>query len=315
MADTLRKTLSGLRALATDHRSGAAEISDRAVALLAEFCRQEQADDSRLPYALAELAETALSVQPSMAPLLNLANLIQLAAEQDAHPLRSLRMALEKFRHQRQQATAKIARLFAARLRRHRAVLTYSYSSTVLAALVTAARGGRGRAGSVERVIVSECRPLYEGRLLAERLAEQGIAVTLVVDAALRVEVEAAEAIVVGADAVLEGSYVNRLGTRLLQEQARTARRPFFVLADTAKFLSPLLAPFHRIEEKPPQEVWRDPPMRVTVVNRYFETIPLERHVTLLSERGVMTTARLRAWVDHLEVARRWRELGPGGRL
>jgi len=308
MADVLRKTLTGLRALAADHRSGAAEIADRAAALLEEFCLTERADDSRLPYALGELAETTLTVQPSMAPMLNLANLIYLAAEQDAHPLRNLRKAVEKFRRQRQQATPRIAQLFAARIRRHRTVLTYSYSSTVLAALIAAARPARNGAGHLERVILSESRPLYEGRFLAERLAEKGIAVTLLIDAALREQMAAADAVVVGADTVLERAYVNRLGTRPLQEQARISRKPFFVLADTAKFLPPALAPFHRIEEKPPQEVWRDPPARVTVINRYFEAIPFERHVTLLCERGVMPPARLRAWVEHLEVARRWSE-------
>jgi translation initiation factor 2B subunit (eIF-2B alpha/beta/delta family) len=312
MADTLRKTLNGLRGLAADHRSGAAEIADRAAALLYEFCQAERSDDSRLPYALAELAEATLTAQPSLAPLLNLANLIQLAAEQDAHTLRSLRKAVEKFRRQRQQATPKIAHHFAARSRRLRTVLTYSYSSTVLAALIAAARSGRGGSGHLQRVILSESRPLYEGRLLAERLAEKGIEVTLVIDAALREQVAAADAVVVGADTVLERAYVNRLGTALLQTQARTAGKPFFVLADTAKFLPPALAPFHRIEEKPAHEVWRDPPTGVAVVNRYFQLIPFERHVTLLSERGVMPPARLRAWVEHLDVARRWSESSAG---
>lgn len=312
MADALRKTLNSLRALAGEHRAGAAEIAHRAVELLEEFCRQERADDPRLPYALGELAEATLTVQPSMASLLNLANLIQLAAEQDARPLRSLRAALERFRRH-QQATVKIAKLFAARSRRHRTVLTYSYSSTVLAALTAAARPGRDGTSHLQRVILSESRPLYEGRLLAERLTEQGIAVTLVIDAALREHVAAADALVVGADTVLERAYVNKVGTRLLQEQARAARKPFFVLADTAKFLPPALGPFHHIEEKPTQEVWREPPGRVMVINRYFEVIPLERHVTLLSERGVMPPARLRGWVERVEVARRWSEAAPEG--
>jgi translation initiation factor 2B subunit (eIF-2B alpha/beta/delta family) len=311
MADALRKALTGLKALAGDHRSGAAEIADRAVTLLHHYCQQEKEDDPRLPYALGELAETMLTVQPSMAPLLNLANLIQLAAEQEKHSLRSLRASLEKFRKNREQAVKKIAPLGGSRLRRYRTVLTYSYSSTVLAALAAAARTGRSRTG-VERVILSESRPLYEGRVLAEGLAAKGVSVTMVIDAALREQVASADAVVVGADTVLERAYVNRLGTRVLQEHARTARKPFFVLADTSKFLPPVLAPFHKIEEKPSQEVWRDPPKGVTILNRYFQLVPFERHVTLLSERGVMPLARLRGYVEHIEVARRWSEYRSG---
>jgi ribose 1,5-bisphosphate isomerase len=313
MADALRKTLNGFKALASDHGSGAAEIADRAVRLLEEFCQQEKPDDARLSYALGELAEAALTAQPSMAPLLNLANLIQRAAEQQPPSLRGLRTAVERFRKQRDQAAAKIAQLASTRLRKYRTVLTYSYSSTVLAALTAAARPGRGGKSRLERVILSESRPLYEGRVLAERLAEKGIAVTLVIDAALGREVPQADAVVVGADTVLERAYVNRLGTLVLQEYARTERKPFYVVADTSKFLPPALAPFHRIEEKPPQEVWRDPPKGVTVFNRYFQIIPFERQVILLCERGMMPPARLRAYVESIEVARRWSEEMPGG--
>ncbi|MFQ5663620.1 MAG: hypothetical protein ACE5HL_07305 [Terriglobia bacterium] len=312
MADALRKTLAGLRALASDHRSGAAEIADRAAALLEEFCRQESrivGSDPRLPYALSELAEATLTVQPSMAPLLNLANRIQLAAEQGTDSLRSLRSSVEKFRRQRQQAAAKIAQLFVSRLPRHATVLTYSYSSTVLAALTAAAKSSTHR---LDHVILSEARPLYEGRALAERLAALGIRVTLVIDAALQDYVASAHVLAVGADTVFEGAYVNKLGTRLLQEKSRGVGKHLFVLADTAKFLPPALAPFQRIEEKPAEEVWRQAPPTVTVLNHYFEIMPLQRHVTLLSERGVMPPARVRAWVEHQEVARRWTEARPG---
>jgi hypothetical protein len=115
MPDAFRTALTGLRALAADHRSGAAEIAARAAALLDAFCREARPADPRLPYALGELAETALTVQPSLAPLLHLGNLIQLAAERDHQPLRTLRARLAEFQRRRQQAAARIARLLAAR--------------------------------------------------------------------------------------------------------------------------------------------------------------------------------------------------------
>ena len=80
------------------------------------------------------------------------------------------------------------------------------------------------------------------------------------------------------------------------------------MLADTAKILPPALAAFHRIEEKPAHEVWRETPAGVTVFNRYFEVIPLDERVTLLSERGPLTAARVRGWVKRQPVAQRWRE-------
>jgi len=298
--DALRKTLAGLRALGSDHLSGAAEVADRAVALLESYCREERPDDPRVPYALGELAETALSVQPSMAPMLNLANRIQLAAERNARPLRSLERELMKLRRKQKQAPRRIARLFAVRLGRARAtVLTYSYSSTVLTALNAVRR-------RVARVLLSEGRPMYEGRLMAERLSAQGIPVTLFLDAALPAHVKSADAVVVGADAVLAGRYFTKVGTGLFQAEARRARKPFFVLADTSKFLPAALETFHRVEERPGEEVWRDAPAGITRVNRNFEPIRLDRSVTLLAECGEMTPGKLRAWLKKQPVAKQW---------
>lgn len=302
MPATLQQTLAGLRALGEDRRSGAAEIADRAAALLEGFCRGQSrnvGNDPRLPYALGALAETTLGAHPSMAPLLNLANRVQLAAELNNQALPALHRSLTSFRQERRRAAAALARRFARQVRPGATVVTYSYSSTVVAALAAA----RTRLG---RVIVSEGRPGYEGRVVAERLARLDLDVTLVTDAALAEQVEVADLVVVGADAVLAGAYVNKIGTRLLQEQARRRRRPFFVLADTNKFLPAALAAFHRLEEFPARELWRDAPAGVQLLHPLFEVIPLERHVRLLTERGVLTPAQVRASLRRQPVARRW---------
>lgn len=313
MPQALRETLRALRALAEDHRSGAAEIADRATALVEDFCRGQRRDDPRLPYALSALAETTLGLHPSMAPLLNLANCVQLAAEEPRNSggaaLARLRRELAQRRRARRQAAAQIARHFRQRLAKFRTrrltVLTYSYSSTVLQALAAARH--------LERVIVSEGRPRFEGRVLAERLAARQIPVTLVTEAVLVDQVAAAEVIVVGADAVRADSYVNKVGTRLLQARARAARKPFFVLADTAKFLPAGLERFHRLEEQPGPELWRGAPAGVALYNPVFEAIPFEPHVTLLSERGPHSPGRVRAWAQRQPVARRWGQAERGG--
>lgn len=113
----------------------------------------------------------------------------------------------------------------------------------------------------------------------------------LVADAALPGRVREADVVVVvvGADAVFPPAYANKIGTEVLQRAALAARKPFYVLADTSKILSARLARFYRIEEKPTAELWRQPPRRVRVENRYFERIPLARGVVLLTERGPLT--------------------------
>ncbi|MFQ5926434.1 MAG: hypothetical protein ACE5MH_03270, partial [Terriglobia bacterium] len=143
MADNFRTALNRIRALGRDHRSGAAEITDRAAGVLSDFVRASRRPAANQPRRwrgqLAALAEATLRAQPSMAPMMNLANQVACAAEQGVSGQQLLR-ALEDFRRALRRANRRIARQFAARLRRRSVVLTYSYSSTVVAALL-AARG------------------------------------------------------------------------------------------------------------------------------------------------------------------------------
>src|SRR3990167_8385731 len=161
---TLRQTVAELGALGADRRSGAAEIADRAAAPPEAFCRGQRARDPQLPYALSALAEATLAAHPAMAPLLNLANRIQLAAEADGRALLALRRLLAGYRRERQQAAKAIARRFARHLPRRATALTYSYSSTVLAApappRARPARGvgSGGGAGGGGRAVASGAR-------------------------------------------------------------------------------------------------------------------------------------------------------------
>ncbi|MBI4461881.1 MAG: hypothetical protein HY653_03150, partial [Acidobacteria bacterium] len=226
-----------------------------------------------------QLARATRQAQPSMAPMLNLADLVERVSAQPRASPQSLARAFQGFRRQLREANAQIARRFAARLRRRSVVLTYSYSSTVLAAVLAARR-------KITRVICSEGRPQLEGRRLAAKLARKGIPVVLVADAALPSRVREADVVVMGADAVFPPAYANKIGTEVLQRAALAARKPFYVLADTSKILSARLARFYRIEKKPAAELWQGAPRRVRVVNRYFERIPFARGVMLLTERG-----------------------------
>jgi translation initiation factor 2B subunit (eIF-2B alpha/beta/delta family) len=283
MAASLKPAVRKLRALSRDHRAGAAELADRAAAILLDFLRREPSAAAR---PLAALAEATFAAQPSMAPLLNLGERVaRAAAGKTSAP--ELARELLRFRRQLRGANRALARRFAARVRPGATLLTYSYSSTVRAALLAARP-------KLARVILSEARPLLEGRRLAAALARHRLRVLLVADAALPARVREADLVAVGADAVLPDGYVNKVGTALLAERARAARKPFYVLADTSKILSPALARHFRIEPKPPAELWPRAPRRVEVENLYFERVPLTRGVIVLTEHGPLTRRQRR---------------------
>jgi translation initiation factor 2B subunit (eIF-2B alpha/beta/delta family) len=300
MSDYLRKTTRELRKLAADRRSGAAQISGQVLALVEEFCQNSQSEGPGLSRELAELAETTRRAHPSMGPLLNLANLLQLASDQETSSLKQLARDVGIFRRKQEQSTGRIARLLKARLPRRATVLTYSYSSTVVASLLASRR-------RIQRVYASEARPGGEGRALAEQLARAGIPITLVVDAALPGLVKHSDTIVVGADAITEKLFVNKIGTATLQRAARDARKPFFVLADRAKFIPSALAEFLEIQDED-STIWKGKPRNVTIVNEIFERVPRDSRTRVLCEDGELRGPRLPAGLKREPVARHWKE-------
>ncbi|NOX18463.1 MAG: hypothetical protein GXO87_09325 [Chlorobi bacterium] len=86
-------------------------------------------------------------------------------------------------------------------------------------------------------VSVSESRPQFEGRILAETLAANNIKVNLFTEAQTPKFVEDSDAVLIGADKILsDGSVVNKTGSRNLAVAAQYFHKPFYVLASKNKF-------------------------------------------------------------------------------
>ena len=86
--------------------------------------------------------------------------------------------------------------------------------------------------------LLSESRPAREGLELARRLADAGIAVELFSDAAISSAVPASDAVIVGADAVGPGFFVNKVGTGALCALAHVLGVPVYALAGREKILN-----------------------------------------------------------------------------
>jgi translation initiation factor 2B subunit (eIF-2B alpha/beta/delta family) len=162
-------------------------------------------------------------------------------------------------------------------------LMTLSISGTVLDVL-------RACAATIERVIVLESRPRYEGRETAAALAKRGIAVTLITDAQADIFLPFSQAVVVGADSVLaDGGVLNKAGTALLAWAARGHNVPFYVLCETLK-----ISPQHwtgdllKLEEKEAEEVLEQPLVGVSVRNFYFDYTPPQLVTGVITERGIL---------------------------
>jgi translation initiation factor 2B subunit (eIF-2B alpha/beta/delta family) len=257
-------------AIAGDRDRGAAELLVDTLPLLAE--------------ALAAGAETTLDLtrlicngQPAMAPLWNAC--AAAVADRD-EPGRFARARAEM-----ERAPAALVRAAGLALRDALGdadaprLLTLSYSSSV--ARVLGALAGERRLD----VVCGEGRPRCEGRRLASELASAGATVTLTTDAALTSRLDAASAVVVGADAVGRSMWINKAGTRGLAAAAHLGGVPLFVVCTRDKVAADALIA-GITHEGPPGEVWEQRPAAVGVANPYFERIPTALATLFLMESG-----------------------------
>ena len=165
-------------------------------------------------------------------------------------------------------------------------IVSHSQSSTVFAVL----------AGLVERspdlkVIQSVSAPNDEGKIMAAKLAELGIAVELIADAGLAEAAGRADTVLVGADVVCTEGVVNKLGTLPLALGARHFRTPIHAVFDTSKLLKP--GEPVTIEEHDPTELAALNTEGIGIRNVYFEITPLALFDRLVTEDGAYEPAQM----------------------
>jgi translation initiation factor 2B subunit (eIF-2B alpha/beta/delta family) len=281
-----------LQRLQTDNTSGATALLDLAIEILETFAEHAPSahPDNSMP-ALEELMAALIAAQPSMAVMINLAQYVLHAcagALPAADAPQQLRQAVTAFRQQAHQSLAALCQQALSIFPTQATILTYSNSATVIAALQTAQAHGR-----VQRVILSESRPAYDGRLQAKALLDHGIAVEYGIDMALLARVPEAHVVLVGADAVFPHGLVNKVGTHALVQLAGLHGIPVYSLCASQKYLPAAAASLFRIAAHDPAEVWSDAPSELQIHNVYFDTTPLPLFTGIISEREVHTPVTL----------------------
>jgi len=269
-----------------DNTSGAAELARMAAIAVLEWTDQTA---SIPPHAwkkeLLAFAPGLCMAQPAMAPLFNLVNDILLAVESTAvqeelqpRVRRAVQAFLEQLTHMHKCMTMAILGLLPPGAR----ILTFSYSSSVLAVLLEAHARQR-----LSAVFCTESRPMLEGQRLTRELARAGIAVELGVDAAIATFTERADMALVGADSITAHGVINKLGTTSLALACRHAGTPCYVVADRHKWFPTGAATPAFSQLKPEVEVWSNPPTGVTIWNAYFECTPMTLFSGIVGEDGV----------------------------
>lgn len=178
----------------------------------------------------------------------------------------------------------------------HGIVMTHSLSGTVLEVLTACL-------SQIERVIVLEGRPRYEGREVALELSKRGASITLITDAQADIFLPWCHTVVVGADSILaNGDVLNKAGTALLAWAARGHRIPFYVLCETLK-ISPQewTGDLTQLEEKEATEVLEQQIPGVTVRNFYFDRTPFRLVKSVITEQGILGRKEIREIATELK--------------
>jgi len=283
--------LRALDEIASDNRSGAAEILRRAAALYAQL------DFVSAGATVDSLSIELARMQPRMSPVIRLANEV----------MKSSPDAAARFVENAARAANSTATQAASLIDEGARVLTHSRSSTVLEAFDQARRAGKSFA-----VVATESRPLFEGRTLAEALVKEGVPVTLIIDAAATIAIEEIDLVLVGADAITPSSVINKAGTRMIALAAREKGIRVFSVCDTSKFIcEDCLAPER---EHPAAELWFDAPPEVSITNKYFESTPLAWFTGIVTEHGVRSSDEAAQLAEAVSIDRRIMEAARGER-
>lgn len=268
-----------------DRIHGASELARRCLAILAEAAKTlPAADCGEFRQRLLTLAAELAVIRPSMAPIGNLlrrwqerigtANgdlelLRRLAAEHAAALVALSRQAVT-------DCAAHAARWFGP----GRTLMTHSLSSTVLETC-------RLLRNQDLRMIVTESRPLTEGRRMVERLSAWNVPTTYITDAQMGLFVARADGVLVGADSLLaDGSAINKVGTALLALAARECGVPFHVCCESFKQRAENESP-PELEEMASAELEVPAWPGVSVRNVYFDITPARLIDVWISETGV----------------------------
>ncbi len=288
MGDSVEVTAEKIRRIEVQGARNVAIAAIQAFQTLAEQTRAETK-----PQLLTELkaAQALFASARETEPLMRNAMSYIISQTQTAptEKIEALRQVVienaDRFLKDLAASSQRAAEIGAKRIGDGSVVFTHCHSSTVTKMLAKA------KADGVDfRVICTETRPAYQGRITAKELVGLGIDTTFIVDSAARTFMGDVDVAFVGADAITsEGNVVNKIGTSGIAVLASEARVPFYVVSELLKFDPETLGGgCEKIEQRNPAEVWSEAPPKLTVRNPAFDVTPNRYIHGIICEEGII---------------------------
>ncbi|MCC7290296.1 hypothetical protein IT417_03545 [bacterium] len=166
---------------------------------------------------------------------------------------------------------------------------THCHSSTVERILKNLSEKNTGF-----KVACSETRPLFQGRITAANLSNQGVDTTLVVDSgapnfAADRSFFPIDVLLIGADEITaDGGVINKIGSYGIAVAAKSSGTPVYVVASLLKVNPEMTSNNVQIEMREPSEVWEDAPKDIKIYNPAFELVNKELITGYITESGIV---------------------------
>ncbi len=289
MVEKVRATAERIKKLEVQGARNVAIAAVKVVQALAEETKAKT--KTKFLNELSE-AQNLLFASRETEPLMRNAvrRLIIQVKESDKENVDALRQTVvltaSQFLKELEDSREQTAEIGAKRISDGSVVFTHCHSSTVTRLLAKAKQKGKSF-----RVIVTETRPAFQGRITAKEMIDLGVETTFIVDSAARTFMKDVDLVIVGADAITsEGNVVNKIGTSGLAVLAHEARKPFYVVSELLKFdPATLKGECEKIEQRSPEEVWSEAPNGLLVRNPAFDVTPNKYIHGLICEEGIIS--------------------------
>lgn len=144
------------------------------------------------------------------------------------------------------------------------------------------------------RVICTETRPRFQGRITAKNLLEMGLDTTMIVDSAVSSYIAGkgnipVDVIFIGADEIsVHGDAVNKVGSFGIALAAYYASKPIYVVTSILKMDADTAYEPIEIEIREAKELWEDAPEGLKMFNPAFDLIPHQFITGFITEIGLI---------------------------
>ena len=181
----------------------------------------------------------------------------------------------------------------------YKSVFTHCHSSTAVDLIKFLAKQNHDF-----RVVCTETRPLFQGRLTEKALVNAGIGTTMVGDSAAESFIIGrgsvnVQAVFIGCDQITRGGYaINKIGSWGIASAAKYVKKPVFVVTPSLKLDRESIKENVHIEVRKDEEMWKDAPKELDIYNPAFELVDASFITGYITELGLIKPKDLQAAVE-----------------